>query len=177
MLNQAGTAPSYPRVVNGPQQRRFLAAGWFDAVAMSLGGMAPTVGMNLNPQQPAQHVGRAVPLVFALCTVLLLLVAWCFAHLAARHPGAGSAYTFVGATLGRRAGLVAGNSGLPSRFWHLPFPVCAGCAGAALLGGKRERQRRCDSKSGNSAPRLLPPMPPPPSPFFFRNPSALLCRH
>ena len=89
------------------RRRRFLAAGGFDAVAVSIGGMAPTVAMNLNPQQPAEHVGRAVPLVFALCTVLLLLVAWCFAHLAARYPGAGSAYTFVGATLGRRAGLVA----------------------------------------------------------------------
>ena len=82
--------------------------GGFDAVAVSIGGMAPTVAMNLNPQQPAQHVGRAVPLVFALCTVLLLLVAWCFAHLAARYPGAGSAYTFVGATFGPRAGLLAG---------------------------------------------------------------------
>ena len=91
-----------------PRQPRFLAVGGFDAVAVSIGGMAPTVAMNLNPQQPAQHVGRAVPLVFALCTVLLLLVAWCFAHLAARYPGAGSAYTFVGATFGPRAGLLAG---------------------------------------------------------------------
>ena len=64
--------------------------------------------MNLNPQEPAEHVGRAVPLVFALCTVLLLAVAWCFAHLARRYPGSGSSYTFVGATLGSRAGLVAG---------------------------------------------------------------------
>jgi len=95
-------------VVKGPLRSRFLAASGFDAVAVSIGGMAPTVAMNLNPQQPAQHVGRAVPLVFALCTVLLLLVAWCFAYLAARYPGAGSAYTFVGATLGQRAGLVAG---------------------------------------------------------------------
>ena len=70
--------------------------------------MAPTVAMNLNPQEPAEHVGRAVPLVFALCTVLLLAVAWCFAHLARRYPGSGSSYTFVGATLGSRAGLVAG---------------------------------------------------------------------
>jgi amino acid transporter len=107
-----------------------LAAGWFDAVAMSLGGMAPTVGMNLNPQQPAQHVGRAVPLVFALCTVLLLLVAWCFAHLAARHPGAGSAYTFVGATLGRRAGLVAGWITLGA---YLSFVMVA-VAGFGLFG-------------------------------------------
>ena len=42
------------------------------------------------------------------------------------------------------------------------FNECAGCAGAALLSGKRERQRRCDSKSGNSAPPLLPPCPLPP---------------
>ena len=93
----------------GRQRRaRFPSAGSFDAVAVSIGGMAPTVAMNLNPQEPAEHVGRAVPLVFALCTVLLLAVAWCFAHLARRYPGSGSSYTFVGATLGSRAGLVAG---------------------------------------------------------------------
>ena len=39
------------------------------------------------------------------------------------------------------------------------FNACAGCAGAAPFSGKRERQRRCDSKSGNSAPPLLPPCP------------------
>lgn len=101
----------YVRTVNpanGARRHRFMKAGGFDAVAIAIGGMAPTVAMNLNPQQPAAHVGRAVPLVFALCTVLLMLVAWCFAHLARRYPSSGSAYTFVGATLGSRAGLVAG---------------------------------------------------------------------
>ena len=60
--------------MSGPQRPRFLSASGFDAVAVSIGGMAPTVAMNLNPQQPAEHVGRAVPLVFALCTVMLMLV-------------------------------------------------------------------------------------------------------
>lgn len=94
--------------MNRLRRRRLLAAGGFDAVAVSIGGMAPTLAMNLNPQQPAEHVGRAVPLVFGVCTVLMLLVAWCFAHLARRHPSSGSAYTFVGATLGSRAGLITG---------------------------------------------------------------------
>ena len=115
--------------MSGPQRPRFLSASGFDAVAVSIGGMAPTVAMNLNPQQPAEHVGRAVPLVFALCTVLLLLVAWCFAHLAARYPGAGSAYTFVGVTLGQRAGLVAG--------WITLGAYLSFAQNASLLGGLR----------------------------------------
>ena len=92
----------------GTRRHRFLKAGGFDAVAIAIGGMAPTVAMNLNPQQPAQHVGRAVPLVFALCTFRLMAVAWCFAHLARRYPSSGSSYIFVGATLGSRSGIVAG---------------------------------------------------------------------
>lgn len=117
-------------MVHRPQRPRFLSAGGFDAVAVSIGGMAPTVAMNLNPQQPAEHVGRAVPLVFALCTALLLLVAWCFAHLATRHPGAGSAYTFVGATLGQRTGLVAGWITLGA---YLSFAILS-VAGFGLFG-------------------------------------------
>jgi amino acid transporter len=107
-----------------------LAAGVFDAVAVSIGGMAPTVAMNLNPQQPAQHVGRAVPLIFALCTLLLLAVAWCFAHLARRYPGSGSSYTFVGATLGPRAGFIAGWITLGA---YLSFVMVA-IAGFGLFG-------------------------------------------
>lgn len=116
--------------MSGKQRHRFLSASGFDAVAVSIGGMGPTVAMNLNPQQPAQHVGRAVPLVFALCTVLLLLVAWCFAYLAARHPGAGSSYTFVGATFGQRVGLVAGWITLGA---YLSF-VMVSVAGFGLFG-------------------------------------------
>ncbi|MFZ4373114.1 MAG: APC family permease [Mycobacterium sp.] len=116
--------------LNGQRRARFLAGGGFDAVAVSIGGMAPTVAMNLNPQQPAQHVGRAVPLIFALCTLLLLAVAWCFAHLARRYPGSGSSYTFVGATLGPRAGFVAGWITLGA---YLSFVMVA-IAGFGLFG-------------------------------------------
>ena len=65
-------------------------------------------GDEFESQEPAEHVGRVVALVFALSTVVMLLVAWCFARLARDHPNAGSAYGFVGAILGPRAGLVAG---------------------------------------------------------------------
>jgi amino acid transporter len=86
----------------------FKGVGTWDAIAVAVAGMAPTLAMNLNPQQPAEHVGRVVPLVFAVSTVIVLLVAWCFARLARDHPNAGSAYGFVAAILGPRAGLVAG---------------------------------------------------------------------
>jgi len=86
----------------------FKGAGTWDAIAVAVAGMAPTMAMNLNPQEPAEHVGRVVPLVFALSTFIVLLVAWCFARLARDHPNAGSAYGFVAAILGPRAGLLAG---------------------------------------------------------------------
>jgi amino acid transporter len=86
----------------------FKGVGTWDAIAIAVAGMAPTMAMNLNPQEPAEHVGRVVPLVFALSTLVVLLVAWCFARLARDHPNAGSAYGFVAAKLGSRAGLVAG---------------------------------------------------------------------
>ena len=86
----------------------FKGVGTWSAIAVAVAGMAPTMAMNLNPQEPAEHVGRVVPLVFALSTLVVLLVAWCFARLAQEHPNAGSAYGFVAAILGPRAGLVAG---------------------------------------------------------------------
>src|ERR1700732_5059820 len=86
----------------------FKGVGTWDAIAIAVAGMAPTMAMNLNPQEPAEHVGRVVPLVFALSTFVVSLVAWCFARLARDHPNAGSAYGFVAAILGPRAGLVAG---------------------------------------------------------------------
>src|SRR5437588_4774741 len=86
----------------------FKRLGTWDAIALAVAGMAPTMAMNLNPQEPAEHVGRVVPLVFALSTGIVLLMAWCFARLAHHHPNAGSAYGFVAATLCARAGLLGG---------------------------------------------------------------------
>ena len=56
--------------------------GALDVIAVSVAGVAPTLSMSLGPQQPEMHVGRAVPLVFALGTIVMLLVGWCFARLA-----------------------------------------------------------------------------------------------
>jgi amino acid transporter len=70
--------------------------------------MAPTLAMNLNPQQLAEHVGSAVPIVFMLATVGIALIAWCFARLSSLYPNAGAAYRFAGETIGARTGFVAG---------------------------------------------------------------------
>jgi amino acid transporter len=100
--------PMTQRTPVDPHAILFKGVGTWDAIAVAVAGMAPTMAMNLNPQEPAEHVGRVVPLVFALSTVVALMVAWCFARLAHHHPNAGSAYGFVRAELGPRAGLVAG---------------------------------------------------------------------
>jgi amino acid transporter len=108
----------------------FKGVGTWDAIAIAVAGMAPTLGMNLNPQEPAEHVGRVIPLVFAISTVIVLMVAWCFARLARHHPNAGSAYGFVAAILGPRAGLVAGWTLLGT---YLCFAVL-GLAAVGLFG-------------------------------------------
>lgn len=82
--------------------------GLVDAVGLSVAGMGPTLAMNLNPQDPSRHVGSLIPLIFMLSTILVLMVAWCFARLSRLHPNAGSAFGFVSAGLGPKTGLVAG---------------------------------------------------------------------
>jgi amino acid transporter len=122
------------RTLVDPSAILFKGAGTWDAIAIAVAGMAPTMAMNLNPQEPAEHVGRVVPLVFALSTFVVLMVAWCFARLAHHHPNAGSAYGFVGVILGPRAGLVAGWTLLGT---YLAFAIvgvgAVGLFGANLL--------------------------------------------
>ena len=107
-VSHASFANMNNRPAIDPAAILFKGVGTWGAIAVAVAGMAPTMAMNLNPQEPAEHVGRVVPLVFLLSTVVVLLVAWCFARLAHEHPNAGSAYGFVAAILGPRAGLVAG---------------------------------------------------------------------
>src|SRR5882724_1480223 len=80
----------------------------WQTVGLSIALMAPSMAANINPQATAGSVGRAVPLAFALATVGVLLVAYTFVRLCQQFHHAGSVYGFVGATLGARAGLVAG---------------------------------------------------------------------
>ena len=129
------------------------------AIGVSIGLIGPSMAMNINPQGPAGLVGRAVPLVFLLATVGVLLVAYGFIRLCQHFNHAGSIYAFVGVTLGPRAGFVAGwalvgtylaylaatfaavgifasqffrDSGLWSDAGWLPFAVVAMIGAAAL---------------------------------------------
>lgn len=93
---------------NGNSSSLIRGLGIREAIGVSVAGMGPTLAMNLNPQEPAQHVGRLIPLIFLLSTLLVIMVAWCFARLSRIQPNAGSAFGFVSAVIGPRAGLVAG---------------------------------------------------------------------
>lgn len=92
---------------DGRQRLRRNLTIW-GAVGCSLGLMAPSMAININPQVPAGIVGRAVPLVFVLATIGVLLVAYGFIRLCQHFNHAGSVYGFIGVTLGPRAGFVAG---------------------------------------------------------------------
>ncbi|MFC4085777.1 APC family permease [Amycolatopsis samaneae] len=91
---------------NRPALRRSLSV--WQAVGLSVALMAPSMAASINPQQTASAAGRAVPLAFLLSGIGVLLVAYGFVRLCQYYQHAGSVYAFVGATLGPRAGVVAG---------------------------------------------------------------------
>jgi amino acid transporter len=91
---------------SGGTLRRSLTI--WGAIGCSVALMGPSMAININPQLPAGQVGRAVPLVFALATIGVLLVAYGFIRLCQHFNHAGSLYGFIGVTLGPRAGFVAG---------------------------------------------------------------------
>lgn len=120
---------------DAPQLRRELSLS--GAVALSVGLMGPTMAMNLNPAQPATLVGSAVPLIFLLAMIGVALVAYSFVRLAQRFNHAGSVYAFAGATLGPRAGFVAGWALLATYTAFTCVTITGtGIFGAALLGGE-----------------------------------------
>ncbi|MCW2726252.1 MAG: Amino acid permease-associated region [Frankiales bacterium] len=106
----------------------------WEAIGISLALMAPSMAANINPQGTAGTVGRAVPLAFALATVGVLLIAYTFVRLCQRFHHAGSVYGFVGATLGPRAGVVAGFGLLGTYiFYGVVTSTAAGIFGATFL--------------------------------------------
>jgi amino acid transporter len=113
------------------RESRFIQRlGALDVIAVSVAGVAPTLSMSLGPQQPEMHVGRAVPMVFALGTIVMLLVGWCFARLARSHPNAGSAYGYTASALGPRWGLIGGWALLGT---YMAFAL-SGVTGCGLFG-------------------------------------------
>ena len=95
--------------------------------------MAPSMAANINPQG-AIGAGRAVPLAFLIAAVGVLLVAYTFVRLCQYYRHSGSAYAFVGATLGPRTGVIAG-WGLAGTyvFYAVTTAAAAGIFGTGLL--------------------------------------------
>ncbi len=121
-----------PASATGTRLRRELSV--WEAIGLSLALMAPSMAVNINPQATAGSVGRAVPLAFALATAGVLLIAYTFVRLCRRFHHAGSVYGFVGATLGPRAGVVAGWSLLGTYlFYGVVTSTAAGIFAAAAL--------------------------------------------
>lgn len=81
---------------------------FWEAIALSIGIMAPMAAMALNGVLPASLVGRAVPLAFLFAAIGVLFVSYAFIRLTRHFNHAGSAYALTGATLGPRAGFFAG---------------------------------------------------------------------
>jgi amino acid transporter len=79
---------------------------FWEAIALSIGIMAPTAAMALNGVAPASLIGRAVPLVFIFATIGVLFVSFAFIRLSRYFSHAGSVFAFSGITLGPQAGLL-----------------------------------------------------------------------
>src|ERR671915_883400 len=76
---------------------------FWEAIALSIGIMAPGAAMALNGTLPASLVGRAVPLAFVFATVGILFVSYAFIRLTGYFNHAGSVYALSGVPLGPRA--------------------------------------------------------------------------
>lgn len=80
----------------------------WEALALSVALMAPTLAMTLNGVGVVSLVGSSVPLVFAVGFLGVALVAYGFVRLTRYFNHAGSVYALAGATMGPRAGFFGG---------------------------------------------------------------------
>jgi amino acid transporter len=96
-----------PAVGERPRGRLRRELRLFEALAISVGIMAPTAAMALNGVAPAGLIGRAVPLAFLFAAIAIALVSYSFVRLTRYFTHAGSTYALVGLTVGPRAGFFA----------------------------------------------------------------------
>jgi amino acid transporter len=121
-----------PGASSGGGLRRSLSI--WQAIGLSIALMAPSMAANINPQASAATAGRAVPLAFLIAAVAVLLVSYTFVRLCQYYHHSGSVYAFVGATLGSRAGVVAGWGLLGTyTFYAVVTSSAAGIFGTAFL--------------------------------------------
>jgi amino acid transporter len=81
---------------------------FWEAVALSIGILGPTMAAGLNGVSSAGHVGKNVPFSYLVAFIAVGFVAYGFVKLTSRFNNAGSVYGLAGATLGPRAGFAAG---------------------------------------------------------------------
>ncbi|QBD80747.1 APC family permease [Ktedonosporobacter rubrisoli] len=81
---------------------------FWEAIALSIGIMAPTAAMALNGALAAGITGSAVPLAFLLATVAVGLTSFAFIQFSRYFAHSGSSYAFNGIALGPRAGFFSG---------------------------------------------------------------------
>lgn len=106
----------------------------WEAIGISVALMAPSMAANINPQGTAGVIGRAVPIAFALALVGVLLVSYGFVRLCQNFHHAGSVYGFVGATMGPRAGVVAGGGLMGTyTFYGCVTSMATGIFGSTFL--------------------------------------------
>jgi amino acid transporter len=106
MASDGIAAPGGATGAGKPRLRRNL--GSWQVLAVSLGVTGLSLSANINPQGAVPSVGRAIPLAFSISFAAVLLLSYSFVRLSQHFNTAGSVFGFVGATLGARAGAVAG---------------------------------------------------------------------
>ena len=81
---------------------------FIEAIALSIGIMAPTAAMALNGSLAAGITGSAVPLAFLLAAIAVALASFSFIQFSRYFAHSGSVYGFNGVALGPRAGFFSG---------------------------------------------------------------------
>ncbi len=81
---------------------------FIEAIALSIGIMAPTAAMALNGSLAAGIVGSGVPLAFLLATIAVGLASFSFIQFSRYFAHSGSVYGFNGMALGPRVGFFSG---------------------------------------------------------------------
>ncbi len=124
---QPSAAVNAPSGTGGGLRRELK---FWEAIALSIGIMAPTAAMALNGVAPAGLIGRAVPLAFIFATIGVLFVSYAFIRLSRYFSHAGSVFAFSGVTLGPQAGFFSGWALLGT---YMAF-CCASTAEAGTFG-------------------------------------------
>ena len=100
------------------------ALGPFNLVTMGIGAVIGAGIFVLTGQAAALYAGPAVPISMAVVGVACAFAGLCYAEMASTVPVAGSAYTYVYATLGEFLAWIVG--------WDLVLEYAAGAAGVSV---------------------------------------------